>query len=354
VELDACTQVASDALPSPSILEFVIDKSTSMNNIAPSTGASSKWEATREALSLSFPTMSPSLAAGEFFYPNADGGCVDQSGGVDIAPLTPDHAQALVDGVMAIDNPTNLQGTPTHDAWREGLRRLQLVLADPPPGYETAKGYLVLMTDGMPVRTLGCGQSAGDKSAVTEVQFDEFIADVQQTTVTTGIKTFAIAVPGAEKENQVPTDPSGIGIDYVPRTKLSEVAIAGQTASDGCSTAGPNWCHIDMVDGADFVADLQAAVETVLSTVVSCDFTVPTLDMPNVFLDINQVEVNYFASTAPDMAIPLSKSPDGCASGDWQFVNDNRQIQLCDSACSTVQADPGARVQVDFGCVVPQ
>ena len=355
VEMDACVQVASDTQASPSILEFVIDKSTSMNETAPSTDGDSKWGATRQALINSYPTMDPSLAVGEFFYPNAQGGCVNQSGGVDIAPLTAEHVQELIDGVNAIADPTSPAGTPTHDAWREGLRRLQLTLANPPPGYETAKGYIVLVTDGMPVRTLNCGQAAGDNIAVTEEQFDEYITDVATTTAETGIQTFVIGVPGSENDNQVPTDPSGNGVDYVPRTKLSEVAIAGQTAIDGCDPVGPNYCHIDMVETDDFVSGLQAAIETVLSSVVSCDFPVPEPQVAdNVFVDLNQVEVNYYATNAPDVKIPLSKSEDGCVNGEWQFNEDSTLIVLCDSACTTIQADSGARVQVDFGCLVPQ
>ena len=259
VPTDACVDTSAGADSAPAILQFVIDKSTSMNETAPSTNGDSKWGATREALNLSYPTMDPTLAVGEFFYPNATGGCVQPNGGVDIAPLTDAQVQALIDGANAIADPTSPAGTPTHDAWREGLRRLQLVLANPPPGYETAKGYVVLMTDGMPVRTLNCGQAAGDNIAVTEEQFNEFINDVAQTTAATGIQTFVIGVPGSENDNQVPTDPSGNGVDYVPRTKLSEVAIAGQTAIAGCNPDGPNYCHIDMVEDPDFVEGLRAA-----------------------------------------------------------------------------------------------
>ena len=347
-----CAAVWTDTEAVPAILHFVIDKSTSMNESAPSTGSMSKWEATRAALVDAFPNMPSSLAVGEFFYPNADGGCVQpETGGVPIAPLTAPQVQALQDGVMAIANPTNPAGTPTHDAWREGLRELMLTLNDPPAGFESARGYLVLVTDGMPVRTLNCGRADGNNIAVTEAQFDEFIDDVAATSQNTGIQTFVIGVPGSENDNQVPTV-NGVP-EYQPRTKLSEVAIAGQTATAGCSTTGPNYCHIDMTDPSiDFVAELTRVVGDISVSVASCEYPVPVNTNPMLIVDpFVPLLVNYFpgGSSTPE-SLPQSV---GCDTGvGWDYTDASESsITLCPTTCNTIREDPAAEIRVSLGCI---
>ncbi len=347
-----CAAVWTDAEAVPAILHFVIDKSTSMNESSPSTGNMSKWEATREALVNAFPIMPASLAVGEFFYPNAQGGCVEgDSGGVYPAPLDAAQVQALQDGVMAIQNPTNPPGTPTHDAWREGLRQLEVTLANPPTGFEMARGYLVLVTDGMPVRTLNCGPADGNNIAVTEEQFNVFIDDVAATSQSTGIQTFVIGVPGSENDNQVPTINGEL--DYLPRTKLSEVAIAGLTAAAGCSTAGPNYCHIDMTDPSiDFVAELTRVVGDISVSVASCEYPMPVNTNPSLIVDpFVPLLVNYFSggSTTPT---PLLQSV-GCAGGiGWDYTDAaETSITLCPSTCDTVRNDPTAEVRLSLGCI---
>jgi len=347
-----CAAVWTDAEAVPAILMFVIDKSTSMNDSSESTGNLTKWEATREALVEAFPNMPSSLAVGEFFYPNDEGGCVQpEVGGVPIAPLDATQVAALQAGVMAVDNPTNPAGTPTHDAWREGLRQLQEALANPPIGYEMARGYLVLVTDGMPVRTLNCGQAAGNNIAVTENQFNEFILDVNETSQTTGNQTFVIGVPGSELTNQVPTVNGEL--DYLPRTKLSEVAIAGQTATAGCSTTGPNYCHIDMTDPTiDFVAELTRVVGDISVSVASCEYPVPENTNPDLIIDpFAPPLVNYYPGGATTPT-PLLQSV-GCADGTgWDYTDASEtSITLCPTTCDIVRNDPAAEVRISLGCI---
>ena len=360
---DACTDISVGTTGSPAILEFVIDKSTSMNQSAPSTEPGSKWDATVEALVGAFPNIDPSLAVGEVFYPNVSvagrnpQGCMDSSGGVDIGPMSdPAQVAALQAGVQAVPNPTTPPGTPTHDAWREGLRRVQEALADPPPGFENARGYIVLVTDGMPTHTIDCGPAygmgdPGGRIAVDAAQWQEIIDDVGDTAAATGIQTFVVGVPGSENDNQVPMINGQL--DYVPRGKLSELAVAGGTAIDGCSNDGNPYCHLDMVDEPDFVAGLQTVIGDIVRSIVSCEYTVPDVPIDNVFVNPDDVVVYYFAAGDTSNPIPLSQSTDDCASGEWTYNADKTVITLCPSACTTVRADPVAAMEVYFGCVQP-
>lgn len=347
-------------------IQFVIDKSTSMNeDTLPSTRGDSKWEATRDALVASFPEMNPGLAVGEFFYPSAshDGnqclsGCADDVGGVPIAPLDAAQVAALQDGARNVPNPTNLGGTPTHDAWLVGLARLQAALANPPAGFENARGFLVLMTDGMPTLARGCSPSygclnyGGSPGGVDAAQWQDIIDNAEQVRAETGIQTFVIGVPGSESNRDVP-EINGQK-DYVPRDMLSALAMAGGTAADGCSPTGPtNYCHIDMVDTDDFVSSLQTIIGNIASSVVSCDYAVP--DIPpekNEFIDPDQVDIHCYAGGAEPF-IALNRSMDDCASGEWLYNEDQTAITLCDQTCATVRADADARIEVYFHCVGP-
>ena len=234
---------------------------------------------------------------------------------------------------------------------REGLRHLQEVLANPPAGFELARGYLVLVTDGMPVRKLNCEQTEGPGLAVTDAEFNELIDDVAATSASTGVETFVIGVPGSELTNQVPTvngEP-----EYLPQTKLSELAQAGMTAPAGCSTTGPNYCHIDMTDPSiDFVTALTDVIGTISSSVASCAYPVPENPDPTLIVDpFNPLSVMYYAagSTAAS-TLPQSV---GCTDGlGWDYANSSQDtINLCPTSCSTVQADTEAQIRVSLGCV---
>ena len=362
VVTDACTQVSVGAVGSPAYLQFVIDKSTSMNRDPESARPQTKWEATRDALISSFPEMDPSLSVGALFYPNTDDsnseclpGCARDVGAlsVPIAPLDAAQVQALQEGAASVPNPTNIPGTPTHDAWRVGLARLRTALASAPP---LTRGYLVLMTDGMPTLTFDCGpsygctQSGGSPGGVDSSQWQQILDDVANTTATTGIDTFVVGVPGSEENGDVP-EINGRK-DYVPRDMLSMLAIAGHTAAEGCSPTGPNYCHIDMTVTDDFVSSLRNVIGTIAQSIVSCEYQVPEVNITNVFVNPEDVAVNYYVGGAETPLI-LTRSMDGCATGAWVYNDDMTVITLCDAACTNVRNDPAARIEVDFGCLVP-
>ncbi len=92
---------------------------------------------------------------------------------------------------------------------------------------------------------------------------------------------------------------------------------------------------------------------------VACELGIPEPPKGET-LDPTKVNVTYTpGGTGKDEAIlqDTSKPCDAGANG-WQYNADKSKILLCGTACAKVQADPAAKVNVEFGCetqiVVPQ
>jgi hypothetical protein len=102
----------------------------------------------------------------------------------------------------------------------------------------------------------------------------------------------------------------------------------------------------------DFVSSLRNIIGTIAQSIVSCVYEVPEVPTTNVFVNPEDVAVNYYMGGAEPPLI-LDRSMDGCATGTWEYNDDMTVITLCDSACTTVRNDPAARIEVDFGCLVP-
>jgi hypothetical protein len=83
---------------------------------------------------------------------------------------------------------------------------------------------------------------------------------------------------------------------------------------------------------------------------VSCTYDVPTPD--HGIVDFKQTKVTYEPSSGAAVPLPRFGSDTGCATNDGFYYSDgNTKINLCPSTCTTVQADLGAKVAIDFGCL---
>jgi hypothetical protein len=158
------------------------------------------------------------------------------------------------------------------------------------------------------------------------------------------IRTFVIGAPGS--------DPA--------RGFLSELAFQGGTAKNGgnCQHGdrdGTNGnCHFDMTQTQNFAADLGQALTDISGAALGCEFSVP--DVPDAD-DPTNVNVQY---TLPGQ-VPIclkkdeTKACDGGANG-WQFATkpdgsqDLSKVVLCGEACSTIENNPDAQVEVLLGC----
>ncbi|MBN1611333.1 MAG: VWA domain-containing protein [Polyangiaceae bacterium] len=384
VETEACAQLSIGAQGKPAILVMVIDKSTSMNDTSNrSTGGASKWQATRDALVAAIPNLPRSLAVGELFFPNVSIQGVSPSGCEDAnslivrpGPMSDDaQVQELVDAVNAVPVPTDLSGTPTYDAYAIGVQMVQAALAHPPAGFEDATGYVMLATDGMPTHSSDCGDAFGrgdgSRLAVSEAQWQEILDLAEDAAANEGINTFVVGVPGSEATNQVPcADANGDAthtcqgsnpaLDYIPMSKLSELAVLGRTAVDGCTINGPRYCQIDLTQTDDLVTGLERAIGTIAQSIVSCEYHVPTQEEiqeqagPNVFPDYDAVVVDLYANGSSTVTEQLRRSDDDCATGGWQYNEDKTLLTLCDATCGAIKTDPYAAIEINFGCVEPQ
>ena len=148
-----------------------------------------------------------------------------------------------------------------------------------------------------------------------------------------GIRTFVIGVPGSEPARKV----------------LSQIAKLGGTAPEVCDPDQGN-CHFDMTSAADLSMALNGALAKIAGQAVSCELNVPRPD--NGQFDPNLVNVVYTpgAGKAPAVLRQDAHAPCDAGANGWQYADMNQKISLCGEACTTVQADPVARVDVVLGC----
>jgi len=359
-----CEGATSAAMPVPPVLELVVDVSQSMDTVAPgepAIGGRSRWDLARPALLAALDKLPDAMAVGlQLFptsnastggpggpggpFPGGSGGgsgfgtggasgtggatgaaaaeCVTGDGRVPIAALgaagSPQR-QAIADAM----NQTALYlGTPTHDAYHNALEEGLKPYTGP------GDKFMLLMTDGAPTQLIGCGPLASSQMAVG---LEPIIEEVTAT-ATGGIKTFVIGSPGSEE---------GEAGDM--RSFLSEVALQGQTGPMGCTVDGPTFCHFDMTAALDFSAALADGLASIAEQVVStCTFAKPT--DPSV--DLNEIDVIVQLSSGASAV--LEDGMGDCTEG-WVW-NANGEIELCPQTCATLQADPGGKVSVSFGC----
>lgn len=363
-----CEPQTSQGMTVPPILEFQVDISGSMTDVASSAaGNQTKWNATRAAMTNAFGALSqshPDWAVGITFF-NRPGTCYagTQETTVPIAPLDAVQNEAI-SAAIAAQRPQGY--TPTFCAWQYAFE--QVVGYLPPAGssvYERSKRYIVLMTDGIPTVRRDCctlgGGVRGSASAVSVDEFDYFVDTIATTGQAAGVQTFVIGVPGSEQPQ---------GADYDPRYMLSRIADVGGTSIHGCtSTSGTvngignqnssyvdppgSYCHVDLTTAADLATALENAIaERITGTIASCQFTVPP-PSSDYYVDLAHTKVAY--SPTPNSASQLlqAAADSSCAGGDF-YLDDPQnatQLILCPVTCSAIQANPEGQLTVTFDCL---
>ncbi len=330
----------------PAVLQFVVDTSLSMS-LAPGDtggfgmqggGGPTKWEITRDALLDAIAELPDSLPVGLFFYPNRNNdfsseplpleACVNTNEGIAVDALTAAHRDELE---QALDDTEPAGWTPTHGAYKHALDTFLL-----PADFPGSK-FMLLITDGAPTLTLECvgagsGQQQGLPIPVDAQPIVEEVAAAREA----GVRTFLIGSPGSEDGRQW----------------MSEAAIQGATAAPGCQAVGEPYCHMDMTTATDFSAALRAGLSQIAHAILSCSYSYP---QPPPGETIDPTRVNLIVTTSSgETQLVMPDQTGECTEG-WQIVGD--QIVLCDGTCSRVQNDPGASLQLLFGCatgVVPK
>ena len=338
---------------SPPVMEFVIDKSGSMHddpaNPADPNGPR-KWDVFSQTMPGVFASLPANFAIGVTFY-NRPSGCYTGVQDVPIAPHTAAQ-QTLIANSIANTTPNGY--TPTYGAWNFGLTQLQNWQA--PAAYAVSPRYIVLITDGIPtVNRDNCTVSSG--KYITQAEYDAQIAEISATTQASQphVKTFFVGVVGSENPQGAP---------YDPRYMLSQLAVAGGTATAGCvpksgtpagDTVNPpgTYCHYDLSQATDFGAALSSTLGSIAQSVISCDYTIPTPSTGG------QIDPNTAALVYNDgngvysLVLPNTTAGVTAANCDKGYIFTNAaytQLHICSTTCTLLQQNPAASLEIRFGC----
>ena len=342
----SCANNVARTEPLPVVIELVVDTSGSMGQAAPG-GRASKWAVTRDGLKAAMDSLPGSTGVGVLYFPSmntsASGpaanetdpprpvtACVDSSSalGIDVLGQPGSAHRTAIASSLDARNPAG--GTPTDDAFGLGLAAIQATTL---PG----KRFIVLITDGQPTFLSGC---RGTGNIVDAVDPRPIVTAVTGA-MASGVETFLIGSPGSEGAGRVPFFADA-------RTWLSMAASAGGTATPGCSDTGPAFCHFDMSQQPNFSDALRGALQQIVGSVLSCDYTLPP-PPAGTTLDVNNVNVIF--TPAGGKPALVGKVPDGtaCTTG-WQYSSDQKSVVLCSDTCNQVQGSSDPQVDVLFGC----
>jgi hypothetical protein len=136
--------------------------------------------------------------------------------------------------------------------------------------------------------------------------------------------------------------------------------VSATSTSTKCSTAvntGPVYVELATLTKGKPFSVCETSYEPVfkeigkaIATSVACEVTVPPPPTGET-LDPAKVNVVYKDSGGGTTTIPQDTSVDCLAGANgWQFSTDGTKILLCGDACSRAKADPGAVINVQFGC----
>ncbi|HET9956877.1 MAG TPA: vWA domain-containing protein [Polyangiaceae bacterium] len=337
IKQQSCAGSSVEGETVPSVLQLVVDVSSSMNDQAPGSNRS-KWEVTRDALINAIPGrsgnagLSPSLGVGLLFYPNrhvdvsttpvATDQCVNTSANIVPALLGPANAQHRTLIRSSFEQVQLQSSTPTLDAYRYAFQNSIT------KSTLTGQKYMLLITDGTPTLALGCMNPSGGLSDVSAADIEAIVSEVKAARAA-GIKTFLIGSPGSERN----------------RNWLSRAAIEGGTAPAGCRADGPNYCHMDMTTAPDFGKALQDGLGKVVGQIAPCNYSFPP--PPNgETLDSNKI--NVIVTSGGQSQLVVRNDVGNCTEG-WELT-DSQEIRLCPSTCNAIQQDASATVDVVFGC----
>jgi hypothetical protein len=333
VDKDAACATSSDSTKAlPPVVQLVVDTSKSMDwppgwepaspDDSKPPGAT-KWEITRDALLVAVDSLADDVALGASFYPSVeqeDDTCLLNEEAVPIALLGDKTSEARAAWEAAVAEVAPVGATPTHGAYLFGLEQLT---ATKLPGNQV----LLLITDGTPTCTLDCTCTEDNLPVDSQPLIEESAA-----AFASGVRTFVIGSPGSEETRDV----------------LSRVASEGGTAREGCSDAGPTFCHFDMTTEPDLAKGLADALEQIGESLRSCEYPIPAPPAGKA-LDPDLVNVLYTPEGGSAETIGRDPSQSDCSEG-WQYSADGENIVLCGDACERVRNEPNGTVEVLFGC----
>jgi hypothetical protein len=327
----------------PSNLLFVVDRSESMacnpppftdsaecesNPVRTLAGTPSKWEIVRDAVSAAIATLPEETNVGLSYFSNDDGCGVHPSPSVPIRARDGAQASAIAASLASVrpEGATPLVGA-TVLAYQHMHEEALL-------GRVAGKKYVVLLTDGEQSEPCSDERRCDGADDCTRLLVEQEVPKAAGAGVR--INTFVIGAPGSE----------------LARTVLSQIAVAGGTAPEGCDVEAGD-CHFDMTTQPDFQESLDAAlVEIAGRSALSCELRMPAADEGEV--DPSLVNVVYSPSSGqqPSVFLQDTRMPCDAGANGWQYNAEGDKILLCGAVCDAVRQDRGGRVDVVLGCPV--
>lgn len=322
----------------PASLLIVLDKSGSM---AGGDGQPDKWAPTVSAVTQLTQSAPQQLKVGLHPFPGddcdwnalacsnlesqqckdalADGCCQDVSPApaVPVQPLS--QSGPLIVQWLNGSGPNG--GTPTLWALKHGYNVMKTLTTE-------GERFVLLVTDGDPnvyAPEMSVGGFTFPESNIECKTTADIVAEAAAAaTGAPAVRTYVIGSPGVSSQ----------GMQF-----LSDVAIAGQTAPDGCS-AGVD-CHFQ-IGTADFQAQLQEVLETIAGAISDCVFALPEGE------DVDPDKVNVVID-GPDGPVEVYR--DETHTDGWDYTDDTQtKIQLFGPACELYKSLTGDRITIVLGC----
>lgn len=314
-----CAVVSEQAELAPVYLVFLLDESGSMGD-GPNGNKAEKWDPVVSALKSFFADpASTGITASLSVFPNNKNktmSAANQQMAPDcnssayetpiVMPTALPDATTFAAAITSLE-PPNEFGTPTYPGLSGTITYAETVLEEDP----TRKVAIVMVTDGQPY---SCGN---------------YNNDIRHT-----------ASAAAAVADHIPTYVIGVEDENNALSALNDIAVAGGTEQAFIvNVAEPEQTRTSLLD----------AINLIRGQAISCDLEIPAAPPGKTFKD-DEVDVQF----TPDggAAVKLAYGTDCTGDAGWHYDNldDPKRILLCDSACSTVKADPKGKLDVVFMC----
>ncbi len=309
---EACATSSAEATLIPVNMFLMFDRSGSMKD-------DNKWGNATAALIAFFEDPgSAGLRVALRFFPEGDcsnGACDVNACSQPAVPLASLAAEAAPADAQEEALVSTVQGKGTAAGGGTPLSAALGGAEKWATGYQAShpkeKTVVVLVTDGAPN---GCDENVNH---IAKLASDAYAAS--------GILTYAVGLVGSNQSD------------------IDKIAVAGQTTQGF------------FIGNGNAQADLLAALQAIQGSQVACEFAMPDKTDTGEVIDPTLVNVQYTpGSGGPMVDFGQVKSAGECLpqTGGWYYDDPVKptSITLCPTTCAGIQSDPGAKVQILFGC----
>jgi hypothetical protein len=104
--------------------------------------------------------------------------------------------------------------------------------------------------------------------------------------------------------------------------------------------------------GANTQQLLIDTLKSISGSLLACEYAMPP-GQPGKPVDPTKVNVNFTPGSGPAQEFGKVAGPGQCVPGGWYYDNEANptKIILCPQTCTTVQADPNGKIQIELGCL---